>query len=346
MNNTSGHTDPNMTVRISAPARLHLGFLDLNGQIGRKFGSIGVAIDSHQTVIEVTASSQDETIITGKVLTTALKQRIHKIVEKFYTSLGQQIKLENRAVTIELQQAIPEHAGLGSGTQLTLTIASALCQFHAIQADTSEIAHSMGRGQRSGIGITTFDRGGFVVDAGLKPETQVPPAIIHHYFPPDWRIVMILDEGQQGVHGAQESTAFKTLPPFPQQHAQIICHQTLMKLVPALYEQDLENFGNAITVIQSLIGQHFAPAQGGDQYTSPKVAALLRYAHTLGHSGIAQSSWGPTGCIFVADEDRAMQLCDQLTEYTQLHIQNADTLSFVITQANQSGATIETSIEQ
>jgi len=37
------------TIRVTAPARLHLGFLDLNGAIGRRFGSIGLAIDKPET---------------------------------------------------------------------------------------------------------------------------------------------------------------------------------------------------------------------------------------------------------------------------------------------------------
>lgn len=32
-------------VRVTAPARLHIGFLDLNGDLGRRFGSIGLAVD-------------------------------------------------------------------------------------------------------------------------------------------------------------------------------------------------------------------------------------------------------------------------------------------------------------
>jgi predicted sugar kinase len=37
------------TVTVSAAARLHLGFLDLNGGLGRTFGSIGLAIDGFDT---------------------------------------------------------------------------------------------------------------------------------------------------------------------------------------------------------------------------------------------------------------------------------------------------------
>ena len=37
-------------VDVSAPARLHLGFLDLGGGLGRRFGSLGVAIDGCDTL--------------------------------------------------------------------------------------------------------------------------------------------------------------------------------------------------------------------------------------------------------------------------------------------------------
>ena len=33
-----------MRVTVKAPARLHFGFIDLDGSMGRMFGSIGVAI--------------------------------------------------------------------------------------------------------------------------------------------------------------------------------------------------------------------------------------------------------------------------------------------------------------
>ena len=39
--------------RIVAPARLHLGFLDVDGTLGRRFGSLGLAIDEPATEIVV-----------------------------------------------------------------------------------------------------------------------------------------------------------------------------------------------------------------------------------------------------------------------------------------------------
>ena len=341
----SGHTDPNPVVRVSAPARLHLGFLDLNGNIGRKFGSVGLAIDSHHTVIEVSRSTSNNLVIQDTE-NLSLESRIKTIVTLFYETIGTAVPASMRSVQIKVIDTIPEHAGLGSGTQLTLAIGKALCLFHGVDTETTEIARMLGRGKRSGIGITTFDKGGFVVDAGLKPGISVPPAVIHHYFPAQWHIVMIMDNAHQGVHGSQEREAFQTLPEFPQADAARICHMTLMQLVPAVFEADLANFAEAVHQIQDLIGGHFAPAQGGDQYTSPNVASILRYASSIGHTGIAQSSWGPTGCVFVADGDSAIKLCEQLADYAQSQINDTTALSFVITRANQSGATIETTVTQ
>ena len=42
------------SIEITSPARLHLGFIDLNGSQGRKFGSVGLTIDTFFTKIKVT----------------------------------------------------------------------------------------------------------------------------------------------------------------------------------------------------------------------------------------------------------------------------------------------------
>src|SRR5258708_15684104 len=45
---------PCEAVEVFAPARLHLGFLDLNGGLGRRFGSLGLTIDGIGTRLTVT----------------------------------------------------------------------------------------------------------------------------------------------------------------------------------------------------------------------------------------------------------------------------------------------------
>ncbi len=61
---------------ITAPARLHLGFLDLNGSLGRHYGSIGIAIDRPSTVLKVTKASANSAIGPES-------ERVLKLLEKF-----------------------------------------------------------------------------------------------------------------------------------------------------------------------------------------------------------------------------------------------------------------------
>lgn len=321
-------------VTVSSPARLHLGFLDLNGSIGRKFGSFGLAIDSHFTTINVQQAKQFFINSPNETVT----EKVRRITEQFYKTVGKTV--EDKNVAINVNELIPSHAGFGSGTQLNLTLGSALAHYHGVDVPTQKLAIALGRGQRSGIGIASFDHGGFIVDGGNKPETNKPPMLFQQNFPEHWRIVLIMDHNNTGIHGKQETNAFNTLPTFPQSYAERICHLTLMQLLPSLIEQDINNFGQAITNIQAIIGDHFSLAQGG-RYTSKAVEKLLHEAQSLGFKGIAQSSWGPTGCIFTASEDEATKLVKKLNEKQQNSGTTKQKLEIFVAKANNAGAIIK-----
>ncbi len=61
---------------------------------------------------------------------------------------------------LELACAMPAHAGLGSGTQLALAVATAMRRLHGIARTCAGDAARLGRGARSGIGIGLFEQGG------------------------------------------------------------------------------------------------------------------------------------------------------------------------------------------
>ena len=66
------------SVTVSANARLHLGFFDLNGELGRKFGSLGVALS--EPVTRLTASKAHTLQVIGAESHRAekvLRQLIH-----------------------------------------------------------------------------------------------------------------------------------------------------------------------------------------------------------------------------------------------------------------------------
>ena len=80
-----------------------------------------------------------------------------------------------------------------------------------------------------------------------------------------------------------------------------------MQALPAVVEEDLTAFGAVITALQTAVGEHFAPVQGGI-FTSPAVVEAMLWLEAQGAVGIGQTSWGPTGFCLVADPERANQL--------------------------------------
>jgi beta-RFAP synthase len=291
-----------ISVKVETSARLHLGFLDLNGASGRKFGSLGLALDAPVTQL---------TISRGSALHVSGPE--HERISAHLAALCDALGLAP-AYIVTVSSAIPAHVGLGSGTQLALAAATALRRLESLPMDLEADALLLRRGARSGIGAALFAEGGVIVDGGHGANKGLPPIISRIPFPDEWRIILVLDDAVTGVHGDAEREAFAKLPIFPEVEAARICHAVLMQALPALVEHDLSGFGNAIKDIQIRLGDYFAPAQGGARYTSAKVAAVMEALERHGAKGVGQSSWGPTGFAFVESDDAAQRLVKLVSE--------------------------------
>jgi beta-ribofuranosylaminobenzene 5'-phosphate synthase len=285
-----------VSVTVTVPARLHLGFLDPSGALGRRFGSIGVAIDCLRTRITVRPAKQ----MRVEGLDGERAARHLETMRRKLALVG--------AYHLTVEEAVPAHAGLGSGTQIALAVAAGLRRLHGMPLDVAGDATSLGRGARSGVGIGLFERGGLVVDGGHGPASTSAPVVSQLPFPPDWKIVVILDPSRQGISGEDERAAFAALPVFRESDAARLCALVLMKALPALAERDGASFGTAIKELQALLGDYFAPVQGGSRFASPDVAAVLDALDRAGADGIGQSSWGPTGFAFASSRDTADHL--------------------------------------
>jgi len=312
---------PGRIVTVETTARLHMGFIDLNGGLGRRFGSIGLSLDKPVTRLSV--SLDKDFSATGPEA-----QRIVTSAKEFATRAG-----IVGGARFDVESTIPTHAGLGSGTQLALATAAALAKLYDLALTMEDIARMTGRGMRSGIGIGAFRYGGLLVDGGRGPQTEVPPTIAHMDFPPLWRILLVFDQQSQGVHGQQEIRAFGELPEFPAAQAAHIARLVLMQALPAVAEQDLQSFGRAVSELQRIVGDHFSPAQGGGRYSSADVADAMSWLESQGVYCTGQSSWGPTGFAVVESEERARQLISELKS------RNSD-LKYEICQARNEGSIV------
>ena len=313
------------SVSIDAPARLHLGFLDLNGSLGRRFGSIGLAITSPAT--HVTIERADQFSATG-----AESERALRLAQRLAAAL----ELPG-AYKVHVAKAIPAHAGLGSGTQLALSIGTALARINDRPVATRELGELVERGARSAIGMAAFEHGGFVIDGGRGPSDRAPPVLARHLFPSAWRVLLVTDPNSVGVHGDREKRAFADLPEFSDTAAGHLSRLILMQLLPGLVEADLATFGAALAEIQHSVGSHFAPAQGGSPWSSPAVGRACDRLAKAGAKGIGQSSWGPTGFAFTESEDVAKRLYASLVEGV-----TRDGLNLDIVSGRNTGAAIAT----
>ncbi len=310
-------------VFVHAPARLHMGFVDLHGGLGRRYGSLGLALERPCTRIRLTRA-------TGMSAEGPDAAR----AVRYARSLAQHFELPS-GVHIDIREAVPPHAGLGSGTQLALAVGAGMAKLFELDAGNLEIATVLGRGARSGLGLGLFERGGFVVDGGSAGGYAPPPIITRLAFPAKWRLMLVFDRARQGVHGEAERAAFAALPPFPERDAAELCRLVLMQVLPGLVESDIETVGPALTRIQARVGDHFASAQGG-RFTSPGVTRVLEWLRACGIEGFGQSSWGPTGFALCPGEETARTLLAQ----ARRRFADESALDFVVTGGRNEGAGI------
>ena len=307
-------------IEVRTCARLHLGLLDNNGEQGRLYGSIGLAINRPQLILR--AEPADELCVEGLEIS-----RITSYAERFIGSYG-----VPRGAHLHLLTTIPAHVGLGSGTQLGLAVGAALARLAGLKLSVADIAVAVERGVHSGIGIATFQHGGFVLDGGHRilpapsavsdgsrqsrqiEKSRVPPVLFRHPMPGDWHFVTVIPDMEPGFSGAKEHSAFLQLPVAPSSLVEKISWVLLMKMLPALVEQDIVNFGRALTRIQCMVGDCFASVQGG-RFATPVLEKLVEFLLEKGAAGAGQSSWGPTVYGLIAGREHARQLERQVRAY-------------------------------
>ncbi len=290
------------------------------------FGGLGVGIDHPNVILE--AELSESLLISGQEAEIA-----SILAEKFF--FAYQTKTN---VQLTIKQAIPAHVGLGSGTQLALAIAKALALLFNVRASTQELAVAMGRARRTGVGTAIFEKGGFVLDGGKNTNNasaQFPPLIYRQPFPKEWRFVVAVPNLKKGLANTEETEAFNRMPKMPEREVGKICRLTMMKLLPALAEKDIESFGEALTKIQALTGNHFGQAQG-TTYSSPEASDCIEFMRKAGAYGVGQSSWGPT-IYSVVKEEEAKQMLSKVKAYLNRGVGG----QVFIVRANNKGATVK-----
>lgn len=290
-------------MRIRTPARLHFGFIDPFGRMGRAYGSIGVAIAEPSWVIEVdpagdfSVDSEDPEVIS----------RIEGIIKRGEEILGQKISLRFKVLS-----SIPFHRGLGAGTQLSLAVSEAIFRTLGLSYSKSDVIALSGRGKRSGIGISAYFEGGFILDVGKRVDKpSYPLSLFRLSFPSDWVFLVVLPEVELNIHGEVEERKFEVIKDV---NVYEISYLILMGLLPSLLEEDIEGFGKCLTLIQRKVGEMFIDSQGG-VFAHEICERLIYFMLEEGAYGAGQSSWGPTVYGVVKRGSEAESLKRKLVDF-------------------------------
>ncbi|HOI57126.1 MULTISPECIES: beta-ribofuranosylaminobenzene 5'-phosphate synthase [unclassified Methanoculleus] len=283
-------------VLVDAPSRIHITLLDMNGASGRVDGGVGVTLDEPGCVLDARKSTDIDVRGGDETARHRVAGAARAVREGLALPGGAEFTLHASA---------RQHAGLGSGTQVALAAAAALCRLYDRNVPAFDLARIVGRGGTSGIGTAAFEQGGFILDGGhrfgsiggkqeFRPSAASrgiapPPVLARHRFPEDWRILLVTPEVGAGAHGGREVDIFRTHCPVPLEEVRELCHEVLMRMIPGLVEHDLDLFGSAVNRTQAL---GFKKVEVAMQH--PVVSSLLEAMVQAGAAGAGLSSFGPT----------------------------------------------------
>lgn len=283
-------------------------------------------VKSPRLVLEVEESSNTQ--VTGTRST-----RAEEIIDEILS-----LKQVESGVSVKIIEDIPEHMGFGSGTQLSIALGTALNRIFDLGLTYEEIVIGLGRSRRSGIGSLGFIHGGFIVDGGhsIKDPNHIPPMIHHSDIPENWQFLICVPDINTGFSGQKETNAFKDVGLPSVDLIGEVSRLVLMQMIPSVMEQDIEAFGESITKLDILFGNHWAPVQGGT-YSHPRIEECVNKLLELGAYGAGQSSWGPAIYGLVEGEHQAKVLAEEMNTYLNTR-PNSGTL--FITSVDNQGAKI------
>jgi beta-ribofuranosylaminobenzene 5'-phosphate synthase len=111
---------------------------------------------------------------------------------------------------------------------------------------------------------------------------------MRHDFPRDWKIILALPEIAAGAHGKREVDIFRDYCPLPVSEVHELCYQILVRMVPSIVEESLDDFSAAINRVQEI---GFKRIEVMLQH--PVVRRLMEQMRQAGAACAGLSSFGP-----------------------------------------------------
>lgn len=235
---------------INCGYRIHINSLDMNGFSGRCCGGLGFSLNDPMLELKVKISTYDMFI--GKY-----PEKIEKYVNRVRENYNIPYKFE-----ISVSNEATAHTGLGSESQLCYAIATAILTLCDIKLDYIDISQKLGLAGVSGIGYGAFTKGGFIIDGGyilgenkknFVEHSKTPPTFLYHRkVDENWKVVVVIPKDCVSISQEVEDMFFAKYTPVPIDEVKEITYYTLMGIMPAIKENNFEQFISSMKIITKL----------------------------------------------------------------------------------------------
>lgn len=281
-------------IKVECGYRIHINSIDMNGFSGRSCGGLGFAIKDPKLEVYVSINNGNDHQI----------EALYKNKIEIFLNKINDVYNFNNYYKVSVKSEASAHIGLGSETQMIFALASAILKLHKKRVNVDDIALKLQLAGVSGIGYGAYKFGNFVVDSGyiigenkknFVSHSSVPPKIIfNENIPNNWKVLLVIPKKIVSISDEEEDNFFSMYTPVPEDEVKQICYYTFMGVVPAIAEQNYDNFINALKIITKL-GTKKAELKINEQNTK-YILEKLEYMFGFG----ALSSLGPT-CYTIVD---------------------------------------------
>lgn len=285
------------SIRISAPARLHVNLFDMSDQGYRQNGGVGFCITDFDTIMEFAISPEFGVIDRrSDGLTKFEAESLIGFLQELY-----RVNNYSHKITIKFLSGPPPHSGFGTGTASKLACAEAASIFNENKSSQAQLISASGRGGTSGVGINTYFHGGLSVDFGVKatgarlapssarrnPPTQ-PVQLLNIKLPDDWRFGVIIPPNANKISAKDEIEFFNKTCPIPLSSVHESIYHAVSGMACAALEADYLTFCASINAIQKT---QWKKAEWAAQ--SNTLETIKGYLQGVGAKCVGLSSLGP-----------------------------------------------------
>lgn len=283
-----------VTSHISTGSRIHICLLEMNGDLGRRNGSVGLSLDYPAWEIEATTCFDSDEVAWCAPFETREKE-VTEICSRF----REHLQIDTH-FSLKISGGIPKHTGLGSTTKLYCGVVHALSHTINKEMETQDVAQICLRGGTSGIGVLSFESGGLMIDGGhiinepkvswtpseFAKVTHAPSIIAGCDF--IFKEVLFLVPPINQKTPIEELEFFKRTCPIAREQVGMLCRTVFMHLLPSCIEGDQGGICDAIEEVQGLGFKRLEIESYAGQ-----IEAVFHELRALGGKGIGMSSFGP-----------------------------------------------------